>query len=587
MKAKLKATEILAMVMNSKTGELVTIASSNRYDPMHIRGVDVPNLNPKFAEYPYEPGAVMQPITIAANLTTHLGDRDKYKEVFNTDQENFQIGKGLSIKDATKHKSQTMTDILVSSSNIGTAQIAWQIPGSGFHYFLNEFGFGQKSGIDLPRDLTGTIKSETLLQEKLHIANSAFGYGLMVTPVQLLKAYSAFTNEGWMVTPHIGTAKKYEAQEVLPKSTAGIVKQMLTEVVKRGTGKLAQTEGLTIGGKTGTAHIAKNGRYVDEYHSSFYGFAEDSVGQSYTIGVLVIEPKLEGRHYASQSAVPVFKLVVDAMVIHKLLIPEETNQSKSTQTKKFTIYTDKIAANPLVGAKVLKPYGEYVDPEYGIKVFNESVTLQSSPNIKKVFNILDGRVVFLGVSKKLGNTVVIAHKDKLHTVYAGLSEIDAQVHVGDEIGRGHVLGMVDETLVFQVIHDSKYVDPMKLIMSGKDEKKRYMQACDLNKDRKFFYKEEDIQSGVVSKKIALQEMQCMKERLPHIIKDSELLEWIIKKGYFEKFVEHFILPEGNSVIKELTCLYAKEKLKVNEDHPEYVSYVEMCGDTKVFGDEKQ
>jgi len=84
-KKKLQAKEVLAMVMNSKTGELIAIASSNRYDLLHISEKDIPSLNPKFAQYPYEPGAMMMPFTVAMLLNTHTEEPDKYKEWFNTD----------------------------------------------------------------------------------------------------------------------------------------------------------------------------------------------------------------------------------------------------------------------------------------------------------------------------------------------------------------------------------------------------------------------------------------------------------------------------------------------------------------------
>ncbi len=106
------------------------------------------------------------------------------------------------------------------------------------------------------------------------------------------------------------------------KKAADQIHDILIEVVQNGTGKKAKYPGLEIGGKTGTAHIAKHGRYVREYHSSFYGFANDKHGNKYTIGVLVIKAKKYRKYFASQSAVPTFKRIVHTLVELDYLSPE-------------------------------------------------------------------------------------------------------------------------------------------------------------------------------------------------------------------------------------------------------------------------
>ena len=454
-KVELNATEVLAMVMNSKTGEILTIASSNRYNPLRIRQKDIPRLNPKFAQYPYEPGSVMMPFTVAMSLNAHMGERNKEKKWINTDYDKFPIGNGHTISDDHKQVAQTMGDVIVNSSSIGIAQIGMELTGNIVHYALNKYGFGQKSGIDLPRDLAGVIKSEALLENKTHRANTAYGYGIMATPIQLLKAYSMFSNDGKLVTPHIGTSEVYEAEEVLYKGNAKKVKNMLIENVKRGTAKNIQIKGLTIGGKTGTAHIAKEGKYSNDYHSSFYGFVEDSAGHSYTLGVLVIEPKAKGLYFASRSAVPVAREVIKSMISSGLLVPH---------VEKIEIgeYTGEKTISPLKHATVHLPFGIHEDSVTKEKVFNESVTLSVSQS-HDVRVIFDAKVVFAGKSKTLGKVVVLAHNNKLHTVYAGLSEITPSIRVGTYLKKGDVLGKVEKKLIFQVTQGKEFVNPLDVI----------------------------------------------------------------------------------------------------------------------------
>jgi cell division protein FtsI (penicillin-binding protein 3) len=331
MKESIDADEIIAGVMESKTGKVLSMASSNRYDPSHIQQKDIAALVPKFTEYPYEAGSVLKPLTVALALDKKRITPDTW---FKTGYKKFDITGGQSVSDDDYFESIPVTDIIVHSSNIGTSQIAWKLTGKEFREGLLKFGLAQKTGIDLSRDLPGSLKPLRLLDHKMHRANSSFGYGMMVTFTQMIKAYSAFNNDGLAVTPrlvdylqdaqgkHYTLPPKIGDTQAVSKKAANQMHDILLEVVKRGTGVAAQYPGLEIGGKTGTAHIAKNGRYVREYHSSFYGFANDAEGHKYTIGVMVIRAKKRFKYFASQSAVPTFRRVVDTLVELDYLKPE-------------------------------------------------------------------------------------------------------------------------------------------------------------------------------------------------------------------------------------------------------------------------
>ncbi len=305
------ADEILVGVMDSQTGKVIALATSRRYIPSHIREKDIPALNPKFAEYPYEPGSVMKPISIAIALDHGLVTPET---IFDTHNGKLKIGENHTITDDDKFESLNVTDIIVHSSNVGTSLISWKLTGKEFRDGLLKFGFSKPSGVDLSRDLPGVVKDEAKTDNKLHRANSSYGYGMMASLLQLMKAYASFNNGGLIVTPKVVASSNSSSSRVISKKTSQDMHNILLEVVKRGTGIKAQYRGLEIGGKTGTAHIAKDGRYVREYHSSFYGFANDDKGHRYTIGVLVIRAKAKYKYFASKSAVPVFRAVVEALV---------------------------------------------------------------------------------------------------------------------------------------------------------------------------------------------------------------------------------------------------------------------------------
>lgn len=142
----------------------------------------------------------------------------------------------------------------------------------------------------------------------------------------------------------------------------------------------------------------------------------------------------------------------------------KVRQVNSSYIKSKTYaYRGNKTISPLPGAKLIKKYGTYIDPIYKIKIFNESVTLKApSPNAK-VYNILNGKVVFSGKSSMLGKVVVVAHSGKMHTVYAGLSKIAPTIRVGTKIKKGYVIGKVSSKLIFQATKKSKYINPLKLI----------------------------------------------------------------------------------------------------------------------------
>ncbi len=338
-KKKINAIEIVAAVMRTKDSKILAITSSNRYDPLNIKADEIANLQPKATTYAYEPGSVLKPITYAIALEHGVVTPDS---IINTFNGRMYVGK-FPITDDEPEASLSAQNVIVKSSNIGISQITWRLKTKEFRDGLLKFGLGkQKSGIDIGREAQGKIYSFKKLNFKVNRATTSYGYGITATFAQLLKAYNVFNNNGVSYTPRAVNyitrdgkhkfffKKDYTVIKPVSPKTAAMVKQALIAVVKKGTGKKAITQGLEIGGKTGTAMIPEHGHYVKRYHTSFYGFANDTEGDKYTIGVLVIEPDLK-HHFASSSAVPVFKAIVDAMIDRGMLKP---NLPKMQQIEK-------------------------------------------------------------------------------------------------------------------------------------------------------------------------------------------------------------------------------------------------------------
>jgi len=326
-KDELKAKEIIACVMDSKTGKILMLASSNRYNPSSIRKKEYPNLNVKAVEFSYEPGSVMKPIIFSLLLEENKVNPYDLVRIFGG---KYKIGK-KTIRDSHKFEWLSAEDVIVHSSNVGISQLAQKLNYVDYYNGLKKFGFSLPSGIDLPYEHTGIIPKIYKLKSEIYKAVTAYGYGIRANFMQLLKAYNIFNNNGRAVSPRVveyyqdAYGKKYSVlsktyKQIIPVDIAKRMQKILIKTVEKGTGTAAKIPGLIIGGKTGTAHIVQKSKYIDLYNSSFFGFANDK-NHSYTIGVLVRKPTKKYYYYASLTAVPIFKKIVEEMIEEGYLVP--------------------------------------------------------------------------------------------------------------------------------------------------------------------------------------------------------------------------------------------------------------------------
>lgn len=307
MKKELQAEDIIAVVMDSKSGNILSMASINDFNP------NGEQQSSNAINYAHEHGSVIKPIVFSLLLDKGLVNPN---EMIDCHDGNYTLGV-KTILDEQKFKSLSAEDVIVYSSNIGMVQLAQRMSGKEFVEGLNKFGFSHFSGIDLHNEQNGSIPTSEQLDNYLYKAIVSYGYGVSSNPMQMVKAYNAFNNNGRMVTPKINQSNKIESTQVISPDTAKQMKQILIKVVNEGTGKVAQTAGFEIGGKTGSVYITKNGQFTESgYNTSFVGFANDDK-QAYTIGITVINPK--NAYFASTTAVPVFKAIVDMMIEYKYL----------------------------------------------------------------------------------------------------------------------------------------------------------------------------------------------------------------------------------------------------------------------------
>ena len=325
MKREVRAKQIMLTIMDTKTGKLLTVATSNRFFPKAIKRKDYPSLNAGVIEYSFEPGSVIKPIVFSMLLDKGLVNP---YDMINGHNGKYKLGRKV-ITDEHKFDWISAENVIVHSSNIGMAILSQRLSASEYHLGLKNYGFTSQSTPDLIYEKRGSIPSLKRLKRDIYKATCSYGYGMQANLMQLIKAYSAFNNNGRIVTPRLVSSfideqnqeilmQEIEQPQAIKSSTALRMKDILIKTVNHGTGKKAITYGLIVGGKTGTAHIVEKKRYVRKYNTSFIGFVNDKK-HKYTMGVVVIQPKKS--QFASQTAVPVFKRAIDILIEDNYLTP--------------------------------------------------------------------------------------------------------------------------------------------------------------------------------------------------------------------------------------------------------------------------
>lgn len=311
------ADNAMGVILDAKTSAILAMSSAPSFDANKAKKLKPEMRRNRVVTDAFEPGSTLKTFVLAAALNKKIiQPNTKY----NTENGRFKVGDRV-IREAETHEkwpSLTVSEILAFSSNIGTTKIAFDLGAESLRKGLLDFGFGQKSGVDLPGDSRGLLHP---LPWRPHLlANISFGHGIAVTALQMANAYAAIANGGVLNTPFIvqsirdpetGELTEYEPKakrRVLSVEDAANLRLMLTAATAPGgTGVNAKVDGFLVAGKTGTAQkVDPNGRgYLrGAYLSSFGGFIPAS-DPKFVIFVLVDHPKKQA-YYGSQVAAPLF-----------------------------------------------------------------------------------------------------------------------------------------------------------------------------------------------------------------------------------------------------------------------------------------
>lgn len=331
-----KARGGICLVMSPQTGEVLALvarspvrggAAFNPNSPQQYRPEEWRN---RAVTDAFEPGSIFKAITAAAAIEERVVNP---QERIDCSAGSIKVADRV-IKDAHRSGVLSFADVIAESSNVGTIKIAQRLGKGRFARYIEAFGFGRKTGIDLPGEIPGLYRDHRLWSG-VSLATIAIGQGIGVTPIQMAAAYGAIANGGTLYRPMIVAEVRDRSGEegvrnapapagrAVSAETSRSLQKILQRVVESGTGQKAKPAGYTAAGKTGTAQKIdqRTGLYSkDDYVSSFVGFAPASAPKL-VILVMVDSPK--GVTWGGSVAAPVFKAVAEQSLSYLQVPPDD------------------------------------------------------------------------------------------------------------------------------------------------------------------------------------------------------------------------------------------------------------------------
>jgi len=327
-----EADSASAIVMDPKTGNILSMASFPQFDPNNYSEEEDYSvfLNP-VVSMTYEPGSVMKPIVMAMGIEE--GKVSPTTEFVDTGSESV-AGYVIHNSENKVYGRSTMTKVLDQSINTGVIYVEKLIGNQTFGDYFTRFGFGKKTNIGLPAELAGSIRNLENTRSNISFFTASFGQGVTTTPLQMLDAYVVFANGGKLIRPNIidriihsdGREEKIQPEivrQVLSEETSHTIGMMLRSVVVNGHGKRADVPGYQVVGKTGTAQVAKSDAkgYEDGLSiGSFVGYAPLDDPRFVVLVKLDNPKKVE---WAESSAAPTFSQIMKFLLEYAKIKPTE------------------------------------------------------------------------------------------------------------------------------------------------------------------------------------------------------------------------------------------------------------------------
>ncbi len=334
-----KAKGAMAIIMNPKTGEILAMANRPGFDPNEYEKSNSESRRNRAVTDMYEPGSVFKIVGSSGVLNENLATQDR---VFFCENGNYRYG-SRTLRDVHSYGNLSLAEVIVKSSNIGAVKIAALMKPTVFQSYINQYGFGKATGIDIHGEAPGYTRPPSQWSNTSPY-NIPMGHEIMVTAMQMVRAFGVIANGGELVRPYmiarvedprgivLRENKPQVQHRVIRPEVASVMRDILVRVVNEGTGKTARIDGIPVGGKTGTAQkVLPGGRGYshDSFISSFIGFAPADDAQL-VMAVVLDDPR--GKYYGGTVAGPVFKEVIEAGLLYMGYIPENAKSLSSPKS---------------------------------------------------------------------------------------------------------------------------------------------------------------------------------------------------------------------------------------------------------------
>ncbi len=313
-----KSERGLVLVMDPNSGEVLANAIYPTFDPNYYNDFSADRRRNVAITDQYEPGSTFKFVTAAASVDLGLA----YNERKFDSGQYWEVGGGrVRNSDGRVFGNISFLEAMERSDNITFAKLSAEMGPERFHPYIQEFGFGSRSGVDFPGEISGMVATPRITGQALQWANTGFGQGIAVTPLQLLNALSAIANGGKLMKPYFvreirdaqgRLVEKFEPEIIgnpVGFETATEVSQLLRSVVVNGNGNRAEVAGYYVAGKTGTAEVPQGGAYGEDRIASFVGFAPVD-DPALAILVVLYKPRTDSP-YGGVLAAPVFKEIME------------------------------------------------------------------------------------------------------------------------------------------------------------------------------------------------------------------------------------------------------------------------------------
>ena len=366
--SKYDPEQAMIVAMDPDTGEVLAMASRPNFDSNHYQEYSTEIINRNLPIWmTYEPGSTFKIITLSAALE---------EQTINLFEDTFTDTGAINVDGATihcwksgGHGTQTMLEVVENSCNPGFVRIGETLGVDTLMSYIDAYGFGNKTGIDLNGESSGILFDASKMGP-VELATTSFGQGISVTPIQQVRAVSAAINGGKLYTPYIvGSFLESETNsliekiepvvvgEVISEETSSLVRYALESVVANGSGKNAYIENYRVGGKTGTAQKVENGSYLDgNYILSFMGFlpADDP---EIVVYVAIDNPK-GVTQYGGVVSAPIARNVMLSAIDILDIEPSKEGMAKEYTwlDKKYSILPNVVGMSKEEATKTLKNY---------------------------------------------------------------------------------------------------------------------------------------------------------------------------------------------------------------------------------------